>query len=286
MDNINHPSKIKLKIAYWYVTHKTLLKRASLFLMSLALLLLVGYGVYGFTIHFSTISESDEILNSLSKNPINFEAYQIRMKPAPLSVKSVDFIKTNQNEFDFIAEVKNFDKRWLIKKITYQFVSNNFSSAVYEDFILPNQSKFLFALNQSPKTAPANLSLNIIKVERQRVKSDFDASLNDFFIENIKFLQAGDLSQGMPRVKFQATNNSLYNFWEVPFKIILYSRSALAGANIASLTQFKSEETRFVELVWFDEIKQNITKVIVVPDINLFDEENFMPADKETGELK
>ena len=286
MDNLNHPSKFKLKIAYWYVTHKILLKRASLFLVSLALLLLLGYNSYGLFTHFSTINEFDEMLNSITKNPINFETYQIKMKPAPLSVKSVDFIKTSQDKFDFIAEVKNPDQRWLVGKITYQFVSSNFSSPVYEDFILPNQSKFLLALNQQPKITPVNLSLNIIDLELQRVKGVPDVSSDEIVVTDIEFLPATGSSLNLARVKFQVANNSLYNFWEVPFKIILYSRSALASVNIASLTQFKSEETRSVELVWFDEIKRNITKVIVVPDVNLFNPENSMPADKDVGELK
>lgn len=286
MDNLRHPSKLKLKIAFWYTTHKILLKRASLFFISLALILVIAYSAYGLNNYFSTISEFDDIIAGITENQISFETYQIRMKPISLSVKSVNFIKTEPGKFDFIAKIENLNKKWFIKKITYQFVSNNFSSSVYEDFILPSQSKFLFALNQSLSASPSNLNLKIVNLEYERVRSAIDVSHEDFFIEDVKFIPATGLPLSLARVKFQVTNNSLYNFWDVPFKIIIYSRSNLIGFNIASITQLKSEETRPMEIVWFDEIKNNITEVIIVPDINLFDQENYMPRDKEVGELK
>lgn len=286
MQDFSHPSKLKLKIAYWYLTHKNLLKKIFLFFCFLVFLSLIGYSIYGFISHFATSNEFDEVISGINKNVINFKLYKIKIQPAPLIVKTANIIKNQENNFDLVVEVENPNNRWFIKKITYQFNIGSVSTPIFEDFILPNQKKFLLALNQALPTLISSPLLKIHNLKYQRVRSPLDVELSDFLLDDIKFVPAGASSLGLPRVKFQATNNSLYNFWEVPLKIILYNRSTPIGVNITSLVQFRSEEIRSVEFVWFEEIPYHITNVLVAPDVNLFAEENYMPAEEEVGELK
>jgi len=255
------------------------------FVLLLVLLSFIGYGVYGFVNYYSTNKKHDAIIATIIDNPINFQLYRVKIQPQPLATNSVDVIKTSQGKFDFFAEINNPDKRWFIEKITYQFTSGSFSTPVYEDFVLPNETKYFFSLSQTPGSSVNTVSLKIIDIKQKRVPEP-EITDKDILIENIEFIPAGGNKLSLPHVKFQVTNNTIYDFWEVPFQIIIFGRSAPIGVNIASLTQFKSGDTREVEVFWFDDIRFSVSEVAVLPDVNFYDKENFMPSELTPGELK
>lgn len=281
MPEFSHPSKFKLKLAYWYVTHKNQLKKIFVILCFCVCVLFAGYGLFGLIYYFAAPNEFEAIISGLAKSNIDFELYQKTVKPQELQIKSTSVIKTSQTQADYLAVIQNPNQRWLIKKISYQFVSDNFVSQVSEDFILPNQTKYLFALNQPVASV---VKLKIIDLEYQRIKAEPDVFLYQLDIRDSDYLPG--TSQNFPRVKFKITNASIYNFWEMPVKIILYSRSIPVGVNLTAISELKSDETREVEFVWFENLPYTVSQVEITPDLNIFDQSNFMPPDKEVGELK
>lgn len=272
-----HPSQLKLKTAYWFVTHKVLLKKIGLFIIFIILFSFIGYGLYGFADYSLNFNEHDKLTAPIIENLINFKAFKIKIQPTPLKPGSVDILKAGQNKYDFLITLKNSDDRWFIKEITYQFAGSGFSSPESQDFILPSQNKFLLNLNQN--SSPSSLNLKIIDIQYERVRVPPDVSLEDFEVEAAEYIPSDGSPLSQPRVKFKVTNNSIYNFWEVPFKIILYSRSLPVAVNITSITQFKSGESRNVEVVWLESQPRTITRVLPIPDVNLFDAANYMPAE-------
>lgn len=286
MPELNHYSQLKLKIAYWYITHKIFLQRTAFFLVLLICLGLIGYGVYGLSYHFATLDEFNKIQAGITRNRINFKVYRLKNQPSSLIIDSVAALKSRANQYDLLAKVTNPNRRWFIKKVNYQFVSNGYASPVFVDFILPSQEKYLVAFNQSISSPPDSLILKIFEPEYQRVKTSPEAVLADFLVENVDFVPSGSNAISLPRIKFKITNQSIFNFWELPVKIILSGRSHPVGVNQTIVSQFLSDETRAVEFAWLDEIKYNVSKIIVSPDINLFDQSNYLPAAKTAGEPK
>jgi len=280
-----HPSKLKLSIAFWITKNKIIFKRLAIFLAFLISLLYISYAAYSFVDYYSSQAELDSLISGINKNYINFEMYRIKLKPVPLKTRSVDILKGSEDKYDYVALVANQNDRWYIEKITYKFTDNGYSTNIFEDFILPNQSKYLVAYNQEPTTYPRALDLNIIDAKHVRVRRLLDVDLSDFVIEESEYIPALASPLGTPRIRFSVANNSLYNFWEVPFKIIIYDRSLPVGVNVAYVIKFKSGETKTVEIAWPEKISYHITNVLVVPDINLFDESNYMPVEAETAEL-
>ncbi len=163
MPELNHYSQLKLKIAYWYVTHKIFLQRTAFFLVLLVCLGLISYGVYGLSYHFATLDEFDKIQAGLTRNRINFKVYRLKNQPSSLIIDSVMALKSRANQYDLLAKVTNPNRRWFIKKVNYQFVSSGYASPVFTDFILPGQEKYLIVFSQPISSAPVSLTLKIFK---------------------------------------------------------------------------------------------------------------------------
>jgi len=147
------PSKLKLKIAYWFVSHKILIKRALFFITLLALLIPVGYGIYGFIMHYATLGQYNQMIASPGE-PINYQIFRIKNQAKPLIINSAHVIKTGAGKFDLIAEVENQNEKWLIPKITYKFIAGNFTSETFEDFVLPAEKNSSWPY---PKNRPTSL---------------------------------------------------------------------------------------------------------------------------------
>jgi len=266
-------SDTQLKLSYFLVSNKLLLRK-----ISVVLLILINCGLWGYTIvglAFWAIDygrldrQTDELLFSSSAVLAAVEA----AKPQPLAVSDVQFFGGSDGHYDLMTQVSNPNTDWLAE-FTYNFVSDSNSSPVsYFGFVLPGGRKILLALGQDSSAA----RVEITDVKWTRI-TDFDAIRNNrerFLVGNDKFTPA--LKIGDPaRIEFSLSNESPYSYWEAGIVVFLYSGGSLSAINYLAVPQFTSGSTRTIELNWTRPLV-NIDGWEVIPETNYLDPNNIMP---------
>jgi len=184
--------------------------------------------------------------------------------------------------------VENPNTDWLATKLTYRFVVNGQAQANKETFVLPVSNKFLLQLAYQAKTSIQSVQIEILETTWQRVgETDFNVfTLNDpqYLGPNIQVVE--DKKIDLPaRVVWQATNDSLFDFWQVPWQVAVYNQDRLVGVSELLVEDFKSLETKDLEVVWLYDLPR-ITKVLVTPQLNIKDKNNIKNQNKDNKTIE
>jgi len=278
-------SEKQLKLATWYVGHKVLLKRILIGFLIVFSVVFLGYGLYGIiNYYFIEGPKFIETTKELS-SPIDYSAARARLQPQGLGAGAVSVLSSGKEKYDLVIKISNPNSNWLVN-FDYNFVIDGQPLPAQKGFILPGEEKFLLALSVESKVKPRQASLEISSFNWQRVDareiSDYvawrDERLN-FAMEEVKFLPAVIRDKiAVSRVSFKAKNLTVYSFWNVGFYIFLYRGSSLAGVNYVTLGEFVSGQTRPVEVSWFEPLP-SVTQVKVIPEVNIFDKNVYMPVE-------
>jgi len=266
----------ELKFSYWYITHKLLLRR-----IFIIFLIATGFLIWFFVIwqlafwgaYFQL--EQYQIKKLIFNDNPGLTAID-SARPRPLQISDPLALAGENDRRDYLAEVTNGNDSWLAV-FDYTFDSGGSQTRSKQGFILPTEKKFLVSLG-----AEGNVStLKISNVSWQRlVKAQ--AVYEDryrFKIENDKFLasqQAGEPSQ----LVFDITNSSPFSYWQVGVQMFLYSGGNIVSADYLVLEQLKSGEKRLVAFNWSGKLPR-LSKIEIIPEVNVFDESNIMPQTVE-----
>ena len=85
---------------------------------------------------------------------------------------------------------------------------------------------------------------------------------------------------------FKTVNNTDYNFWEVDFIILLFSRNRIVGVNKYVLDKFLSGQTRQISATWPGKLSGAINYAAVNPEVNVMRPDIYMEYDGGVGEKK
>jgi hypothetical protein len=273
----NQTSERQLKWAIWFVTHRAELKRGLILFLVLLNLFFWGYSLFGFLDYFVFSFQKERSLErQLVRGGFNWPAIQEINKPLPLEWSSPELI-VSAKATDFVVQIRNPNSQWLAK-FKYA-MSLGDETKTGESFVLPGSNKYLFNSFKGAKGVP---SFSIVSLNWQRILSKdvagdyltFFSSRLDLAFENIKVSSA---TRDLPgRLSFEIVNKGAYSFWQTRFIILLFRGDKLLGIESVSLDKFKAGERRRVEINLFDR-SGGITKVEIIPDINILDFDNYMP---------
>jgi len=271
----------KLKIALWFVTHKRIIKRGLTLLLILLDIALVTFAYVRFENYLLSIKEERRMLEQMSLQTVDYKKWQQKNQPQPLEVITQTAVRSGRQKYDFIALVRNPNKKWLVSSLKYKFKWASNESNVAESFILPEEQKYLLIFGEKSTDPPRNVQLEFQNLSWQRItpKLDFpEIRKNVFEISEKKFIPKGALP--LNKVSFKVKNNSIFNFWKVNFNIILYQGKNIVGANSAILRQFLSGQIREVEVSWVETLPE-VSHVVIDPEIDILNPESFIPIFKE-----
>jgi hypothetical protein len=275
----------QLKLAYWYVSHKVLLKKiliASLITLSAVFWI---YGIYGLINYFFIEQvQFDRMLKEISHNLINYSGFRAENQPQDFKIISSSVLPSGKDKYDLTAKVSNPNPNWRAE-FEYKFIFDGEETVSQKGFILPGEEKFLLGLAVESKKKPQQVNLDLQNIKWQRLDphqiSDYASWSKErlnFEITEIKFLPAVIKDKvSISKVTFSAANRTAYNFWSVGFYILLYRGTSLAGVNYITLEQFISGMKRDVEVSWV-ETMPTITRVQILPEVNIFDPAVYMPV--------
>lgn len=275
-------SEKELNLSYWFLSHKALLKK---------ILTVIIAGIGGIFLIYSLIGFIDWAFISGPGERANLNTIlQIETNPAALqAIKAKDIIfgepqifASGAGRYDLIAEALNPNDKWRAE-FDYQFVGEGLDGAPKKGFLLPGESKYIVELGVEKPFRPLNPRLQITNLKYRRIDPhaipDYgkwrDERLN-INISDKKLASASQDKKNISTLSFKAANNSAYSFWSAGFYGLLYRGEQLISINYLSAENFMSGETRDLQMQFYEGLP-SITKYEVVPEVNIFDENIYMP---------
>lgn len=276
-------SNFNLKLSYWYVSNKLRLKQALVAFLIIANVSLFAFAGYrAVKILFFDDKILNQSLQNLTQQLIDYEHFRQVNYPAELEIIDFDAVNIGGGEFDYVAKVKNLNPKHIARQAVFELVSGGSVIASRTTFIYPEEEKYIMFFNQQGVSATANLRVSDVAWRRINQPEKFFPERLMFEINNVDFQTAREtgLRGELPisTLTFDVANTSAYGYWTVGVYIALYSGSQVVGANYISLDNFMSGETKEAEVRFYENIPA-VSRVDVVPEVDLLDSESYIPVD-------
>lgn len=286
-ENFTDLSNQDLERGYWWLQHKELINKIFLVFLVLALLSLYTWLTFAYLKYFQS-GTWETYAQQLNSSQFNWAQYHQARVAKALKISGAQALATNGSLYNLAAAVENPNIDWLASKLTYRFVVNGQVQANKETFILPASNKFLLQLAYQAKTSIQSVQIEILETVWQRVG---DENFQVFTLDDPQYLGPNtqvveDKKIDLPaKVVWQATNNSLFDFWQVPWQIAVYNQDRLVGVSELLVEDFKSLESKDLEVVWLYDLPR-ITKVIVTPQLNIKDKNNIKNTNQDNKTIE
>ncbi len=273
----------QLDFGLWYLRNRKKFFYTLVVLLTLTAAGTIGYSLYQFSSYLLVGMQQDKqtYLDLTSSASLITSKVNIGNN---ISYSEVRVLQGQDGKTDLVAAVTNSNPMLLVK-ITYTFEANGQKIGEAQDFVLPQDTKYLMALHQD---IPSNSSVNLvieqtsfIRVDRHKVPdwTQYRLERLSFLIENAQFTSATNsgLSEkiSVGQLDFKITNQSAYGYTSVPLAIILKSQGQIVAVNRYQLDNLRSGDVRTVHLSWPGNFPV-INEVEVIPDLNILDDTIFM----------
>ena len=249
MTDEQNTSERQIQAAMWYVKHKELLRKLGFGALIVLDVIFVAYVIYavGRDLVSSPQRRAQEaalVQSGLPGTPAE--------RPLDLQLSGVDFLKTG-DVTDIIASVRNPNEKWYVK-FDYTLGIGDNTEKRTDGFLLPGSERPFF---RSVRGAPSGTPVfNVDNISWKRISPhdipDYGAFRDEhlnFEIKSAQFLPAVVEGKGSAsRAKFTIVNNTAYSYFAPTFVVSLYRGSTLTGIQSTVVDQFKTGETRAVEL--------------------------------------
>jgi len=273
----------KLKMGYWWVTHKVQVRRVFTLVLLLIDLALVGFAGFGFLDWYfgSGVRERGQIAQ-MTKQYSNYASLREMFAPVNLMIDSSAVLNSGEDTYDILARVTNPNMRHWVE-FDYQFGSE--SAAVMHDFILPGSAKYIHQLGVKSASRPGSPELLLSNIAWHRlnahvIRPDFASWAGT----RLK-LQVSDTVFTPPaptdplivsRVSFNIKNDTGFGYRRVGFFVNLIGGAGLVGVNYVTISNLRPGEKRPVDASWFS-VLPSVSSVEVIPDVNIFDNLVYIP---------
>jgi len=264
--NIDDVSEKQIKFGVWYLGHIDKIKKVITIILIVFSAVTIGYGIFGFIYHYSVQSKLDQQLAQITATNIDFASFQARTKAENISFLEPEVIYSGNNSYDIFTKVVNPNERWLVKELTFQFVSGDYTSPTTTIYLLPQEERYLFDLAiQSPKRLSA-VTINVMDIKWQRFKPAMEIPEVNFKTSKVDFFVSDNESRSW--ISFMVNNESINNFWEVTWQALLFSGRKVVGINQIRTEEFVSGQSREVIMSWFEKLPR-VSTVEVYPVVDL-----------------
>jgi len=278
-------SEKKLKWGYWWVTHKVQVRKIFTLILGIIGAALVAFAAFGFLDWFfgSGVRERTEI-GTLTQQVIPYASFREKFKPIDIVIDSPVVMESGSGSYDFFSRAFNQNEIWWVS-FEYQITASGVTTKTVPSFLLPGETKNLFALGIDSDSRPGSPEISITNLKWHRVNQHdirpsyeawSDARLN-FRLTGLEFVppEPTDLVP-VSNAKFTVINDTGFSYYTIGFFVTLYSGPKIVGVNYITISELRAGERRPVEASWFTTLP-NISRVEVDPTVNIFDEGVYIP---------
>lgn len=281
--NPNQVSSWKIKLSYWYVTHKVLLRQILVGFLILLNLALYSFSLYRvLTILVVEGKQFQQDLDVLTYNLIDYSYFRQANKPLDIQIASFDALGGKEGRYDFVAKVSNPNEEWVAAEVNFQLVSGTNVVAEKKAFIYPQEDKYVTFFGQEVDAGfrPV-LKVERIKWRRFNSFAQFGEPRLRFEVSDVEFKSAresgirGDLP--VSTLSFKIKNNTAFSYWHVGLYMALVSGARPVAANFIMLDNFYSGETRNVTISWYESLS-NSGQIEILPEVDILNAASYIPV--------
>lgn len=268
----------QLKIGYWWVTHKSQLKKWRVIVLLVIDVLIILFVLFKLILIVAYWSRDSRIPEKLSFSYINFIGYHQNNNPQ--DIKVIVQLALPQSlgtqAFDLIAKIENPNQKWATENLRYYFKYGQAASDSLTTYLMPGETKYLLAYGLKSEAGGGEPRLTIENVNWQRIEQpaklpQIDLQITDINPQRISLKDAAGYSL---RVSAKITNQSIYSLKKIGLVVLLSSGGRINGFKETSLDNVESFTERELEVVFKDSSYMG-TDVEIIPELNLLDEDNF-----------
>lgn len=265
----------QLDVAYWYVTHKMLMKKIVQITLIVISALLFIYYVYIVLFDFVVLRQTyDSILNDFSRVYPDYAVLRQSKLTQQIKVQKLNPYPGTEGKYDIVAEVSNNKADWWAT-FDYQFQVGDKLTEKKRSFILPGETKYLIDLAiEDGDNVTRILFDNIIWKKQIKFPDLLKKRLNLEF-QNVDFLSSEELGIGsglkVSRAVFDVFNNSPYGYQNINLIVFLRASGEVVAVSQASSGIMKSDETKKISAPFF-QILPKINSVDIIPEVNILDD--------------
>jgi len=264
-----------LKVSYWFVNHKTFLKKWWVILLLSVNLLMIIYILLNGVILAIRAPRYDQMVGKMTSNFISDE-YRNQAKPRDLKVLQVRAISRGNDHYDFLAEIDNPNNDWGAVSFNYIFSLNGKELGGGTANINPGESKYIASQNISYTGGNfKNLSLEIKYIDWQRLVNKEILNEISFLVSDKKITSSSTDAGAASIVTATIMNQSLHGFWKVEVPVVILSAGIPIAYDTYTLRDFPSFSSKKISISWLKKLPLS-AEIIISPSVNVFDESNFI----------
>lgn len=272
----------ELSYGLWWVTHKADLYRLAVFSLGIFTAISWGYTLWkGAEYGWYAYSKERSLIAELRNFP-NFTALYPRFSPTPLQIITTVVVPSGVNNYDILGEVANTNV-WYIANFDYYFQVGSATTSVDHATLMPGEERPIASLGYTGGIPDGSSALVIKNIRWSRISNKQIRQPADFQSNRLQF-QAADFTftraESNPGVsahtiRFTLTNNSSFSYKNPHFYVGLYVGDTIVGIAPLELNDFRSLETRQIDLRSFVQ-NLNVTDIRVFPQINVYDQNVYL----------
>ncbi|MBU0661206.1 hypothetical protein KKG22_03430 [Patescibacteria group bacterium] len=272
----------EFRLGYWYIRNKQTLRKIAVVCLSLLSGLGIVYSLFMMA-QYAFVGYWDDI-NMYANQTVefmNYTTYQTAYTPRPLGLTPPFVYASNPQKYDIATIVTNKNDR-LVAHVRYHYTFNNTESIVQEAILWPLRTHVLPTLGVESDAFPKNVQLVIDEIQWNRVDPHIIFDVQAYIDEHVRFLldnatierQSVGTDLLVPEVRFEITNNSIYNFWDAELFVDVKRGNTSIAILPVTISQFLAGETRLVTVRSFADIS-TASSMNIIPAFDVFDEGEY-----------
>src|SRR3989344_5002591 len=195
----------------------------------------------------------------------------------PPQVISTKLIEAGENDYDFVAEIKNPHQQFGASEVEYELTLFNGDDSELDKeegvfYILPDQTKYLILTHITTEKNVQKIDFKIKSATWQKIESLEGMNL---IVKAQKYI---NLSGGTA-LDANILNDSDFDFEMVDIDVVMYnSHGDIVAVNRSDLRTFLARTERAFRGIWPFKINGQIDNIEVYLSTNLFVNSNFIKA--------
>jgi len=196
----------------------------------------------------------------------------------PPQVISTKLIKAGENDYDFVAEIKNPHSQFGASEVEYELTLFNGDDSELEKeeglfYILPGQTKYLILTHITTEKNVQRIDFKIKSATWQKLDSVEGMNLI------VRAQKYTSLSGGGTTLDVNILNDSDFDFEMVDIDVVIYnSRGDIIAVNRSDIRTFVARTERAFKVAWPFRISGLVDRIEAYPSTNLFNNSNFIKA--------
>ena len=267
-------------------------KRLAIIFVYLVIFALIGTGFYYL---FRTAPTcSDKIQNQGEEGvdcggPCAKCEAMPRVENAKIIEKSI--IPGEAGKYDALVKITNPNSQFGVANFDYSFNLLDDSGKIIAQsggtgFILPAETKYILAFNLAPETKPASLDFKISSFKWNKF-TEYKGPDIAIIAKEFNLTSGGE--SGFAKLTAKMRNQSGYDFREITVKAVIRNGNGdPIAVNQTSFNDVRVNEEREINFNWNApfEIDPVSAKIEIEPEVNIFDNDNFMKQHGAPGQYE